>query len=112
MGLSAKSCEPCKGGIAPLAIAEARELLSQAPGWRLIDGSTKLYRSFRFNNFMQPLDFVNKVGGVAEGEQHHPDIGFGWGYCNISIQTHKIGGLHQNDFILAAKINDIGKNCI
>ena len=59
----------------------------------------------KFKNFMAALAFVNKIGEIAEAEGHHPDIGVGWGYCNIRVQTHAIGGLHENDFILAAKIN-------
>lgn len=107
MALNQESCAPCKGGVDPLSIDESREFLKQTEGWSLIDGSTKLRREFKFKNFIEAQNFVNKVGKLAEEEQHHPDIKFGWGYAEIQIYTHKIGGLHENDFILAAKINGI-----
>ena len=105
--LSAKNCVSCKGGIPPLELSEAEALLAQAPEWEMVAGATRLHRSFKFKNFQTAMDFVQKVGAIAEQEDHHPDIEFGWGYANILIFTHKIDGLHENDFILAAKINDI-----
>jgi len=80
-------------------------MLRQTPLWQLVDDGRKIYREFLFNNFLSALAFVNKVGEIAELEQHHPDIEFGWGYARIYIQTHKINGLHENDFILAGKID-------
>jgi 4a-hydroxytetrahydrobiopterin dehydratase len=106
--LAAKSCEPCRGGIAPMTADAAKSHLGQVPGWELTADATRIERCFAFGNFGEALDFVNKVGELAEAEGHHPEIHFGWGYCRIEIFTHKIGGLHQNDFILAAKINDLG----
>lgn len=104
MALQEKQCVPCQGGIAPLSEAEAAELLTQTPGWELKENARKLYRRYEFKNFAQALASVNIIGEVAEKEFHHPDIEFGWGYCGVTIQTHKINGLHENDFILAAKI--------
>ncbi|MEE2998771.1 MAG: 4a-hydroxytetrahydrobiopterin dehydratase [Pseudomonadota bacterium] len=105
--LKDKICVPCQGGIPPLTIEEAKSLLQKTPGWELQEEATRLYRSFTVNDFQTALDFVNKVGVIAEEEGHHPDIKFGWGYINILVFTHKINGLHENDFILAAKINVI-----
>jgi 4a-hydroxytetrahydrobiopterin dehydratase len=106
-GLTEKTCVPCKGGVPPLKEAEAQGLLEQTPGWALLDQGKRLERSFKFKNFREALDFVDRVGGLAEDEAHHPDITFGWGYATISLYTHKIKGLHENDFIMAAKINDL-----
>ncbi len=105
--LTGKVCTPCQGGIPPLSPVESGVFHSQTPKWDLTDGATWIRRSFGFDNFVGALDFVNKVGALAEDEGHHPDISLGWGYVDISLQTHKIKGLHENDFILAAKIDAI-----
>ena len=107
MDITEKSCVPCRGGIDPLEAAPAQQLLASAPGWELLDGATKLSRKFELGDFVAALDLVNKIGELAESEGHHPDISFGWGYCNVLLYTHKISGLHQNDFIMAAKINEL-----
>jgi len=105
MGLTAKTCTPCRGGVAPLTPAEAERLLAETAGWTLSDAATKIERSFKFVDFAGALAFVQKVAELAEAEGHHPDIAFGWGYCRVVFQTHKIRGLHENDFIMAAKVN-------
>ncbi|MEE2760358.1 MAG: 4a-hydroxytetrahydrobiopterin dehydratase [Pseudomonadota bacterium] len=105
--LTTKVCVPCQGGIPPLSGVEAEGLLAQTPGWELTESARRVERKFTFDNFAQTLEFVNRVSELAEIEGHHPDIAFGWGYCNITLYTHKIGGLHENDFILAAKINGL-----
>ena len=105
--LMAKTCVPCKGGIPPLAQEAAEKLLAQTEGWELEDNAHHIFRQVAVSNFVEALEFVNKVGGLAEREGHHPDIKLGWGYAIIFIYTHKIDGLHENDFILAAKINQI-----
>ncbi|NQV55811.1 MAG: 4a-hydroxytetrahydrobiopterin dehydratase [Rhodospirillales bacterium] len=105
--LTEKVCIPCQGGIPPLDAREADAFLKQIPGWSLSPGAHHVEREFNFDDFVQTLAFVNEVGRLAEAEGHHPDISFGWGYCAITIYTHKIDGLHENDFILAAKINDL-----
>ncbi len=108
--LSQKSCTPCRGGIPPLSPAEVAELLPQAPRWEAIDEDTKLEGRFKFRNFQTALDFVRQVGELAEAEFHHPlFLKFGWGFATIVLQTKKIKGLHENDFIMAAKINEIAK---
>jgi 4a-hydroxytetrahydrobiopterin dehydratase len=81
--------------------------MDQVPGWTLSDAGDRLNRKVTFDDFVTALDFVNKVGALAEEEGHHPDISFGWGYADITVFTHKIQGLHENDFILAAKINGL-----
>ncbi|MDX1813103.1 MAG: 4a-hydroxytetrahydrobiopterin dehydratase [Gammaproteobacteria bacterium] len=107
--LDQKSCIPCQGGIPPLTGEEAAKLLPEADKWKLIDDNTKLQRNFAFDNFVQALNFVNKVGELSEAEGHHPDISFGWGYCSVIFYTHKINGLHENDFVMAAKTNKLYK---
>jgi len=105
MKLAGKSCIPCRGGVPPLGAEEAKEYLLEAPGWTLSDGATRIRREVSFRNFSSALEFVNRVGELAEREGHHPDIEFGWGYCRVTFYTHKIRGLHENDFIMAAKVN-------
>ncbi len=107
MSLTEKNCVPCRGGVPPLTSDEAKDLLSQTSGWALNDGATKIERRYTFGNFADALDFANRVGAVAETEGHHPDISFGWGYCEVLFYTHKIKGLHENDFIMAAKVNGL-----
>ena len=107
MGLTAKTCTPCRGGTPPLVPHEAKRYLAEAPGWDLDELATRIERKFEFKNFVQTLDFVNKIGALAEQEGHHPDICFGWGYCTVVFYTHKIKGLHENDFIMAAKLNEL-----
>lgn len=101
--LAARTCEPCRGGIPPLTRAQADAYLRQVPEWTLADEGMRLERIFRFKNFAEALDFVVKVGALAEDAGHHPDIAFGWGRATVSWQTKKIKGLHENDFIMAAR---------
>jgi 4a-hydroxytetrahydrobiopterin dehydratase len=107
MGLTAKTCTPCRGGVPPLAPDEAKRYLAEAPGWTLSHTATRIERKFEFKNFAQALEFANNIGAIAEREGHHPDICFGWGYCAVVFYTHKIKGLHENDFIMAAKVNEL-----
>jgi len=104
-----QTCMPCRGGIPPLGVDEARLLLEQAPKWTLADTAADIQRTFWFSSFRQSLDFVHDVGELAEAESHHPDIAFGWGYATITLRTKKIKGLHQNDFIMAAKIDRLAR---
>ena len=103
--LAEKTCTPCRGGIPPLTRDEAQRLQAQAPNWELADDAHRIERTFRFRNFQESFAFVQKVGELAETEGHHPDISFGWGYATISLSTKKIKGLHENDFIMATKID-------
>ncbi len=104
--LAGRSCTPCRGGVPPLTAGEVESLLPEATGWAAIDEHRKLEGAFRFKNFRKTLDFVTAVGELAESEFHHPLwIHFGWGFATIVLQTKKIKGLHENDLIMAAKIN-------
>jgi 4a-hydroxytetrahydrobiopterin dehydratase len=105
--LADKTCTPCRGGIPPLTQEEAARLHVQVPDWELRDDAHRVERSFRFHNFREALTFVQRVGELAEEQGHHPDINFGWGYANVSLRTKKIKGLHQNDFIMAGRIDRI-----
>lgn len=107
--LAGKKCVACEGGLVPLTLQQAETMVQNIPGWELKDNAKKIYREYRFSNFKKSLAFVNRIGEIAEQEKHHPDIMVGWGYVNITIQTHAIQGLHENDFILAAKINKLGE---
>ena len=107
MSLTAKTCTPCRGGIPPLPRADAEQLLAETPGWSLDPDATRIERTFKFPDFASALALVDRVGELAEAEGHHPDISFGWGYCRIVFQTHKIKGLHENDFIMAAKVTEL-----
>lgn len=108
-GLAGKTCTPCRGGIPPMTADEAARYLGQTPDWQLDAGATRIERTFRFADFKQALDFVNDVGALAEAEGHHPDICFGWGYCSLVLYTHKIKGLHENDFIMASKVDELAR---
>ena len=102
-----KTCTPCRGGIPPLTRPEAENFMAQAAGWELSESAHETHKSDTFKNFSESLEFVNKVGDLAEHEGHHPDVAFGWGYATVSLRTKKIKGLHENDFIMAAKINEM-----
>jgi len=103
--LKDKKCTPCQGGVPPLTLEAARALLPRVPSWELNDDGTRLKRTFRFPDFASAQDFACKVGELAESEGHHPILTYSWGYCTVVFYTHKIGGLHENDFIMAAKVN-------
>lgn len=103
--LSAKTCVPCQGGIPPLSADQAKAYLKQVPEWTLSMLADQINRRFSFPDFEAALAFVNKVGALCEAEGHHADITFGWGYADILFFTHKIKGLHENDFIMAAKVD-------
>nr|WP_241696965.1 4a-hydroxytetrahydrobiopterin dehydratase [Mariprofundus sp. KV] len=105
--LQDKRCLPCQGGVAPMGREEAELLLIDIPGWQLSDDARQLRRSFTFKTFVDAQLFAATVGELSEEEGHHPDIAYGWGYCTITFYTHKIGGLHENDFIMAAKVNSL-----
>ena len=105
-----KNCIPCKGGIPPFEISEIHKYLKKVDGWDVKKSEEETYfleKKFNFDNFVKSQKFVNKVSDIAEKEGHHPDILFGWGYAKIQIFTHKIKGLVESDFILAAKIDKI-----
>jgi 4a-hydroxytetrahydrobiopterin dehydratase len=108
--LSKKHCVACDGNTLPFDITEIHKYLKKVDGWDVKSDVKKnfyLIKNFNFQNFEQSQIFVNQVGIIAEEENHHPDIHFGWGYCKIKIFTHAIEGLAKSDFILAAKIDKI-----
>ena len=82
--------------------------VGQVPAWTLLEGPDRIERKFAFADFAEAMAVAQKVGGLAEREGHHPDVTFGWGYCTVSFFTHKIKGLHDNDFIMAAKVDALG----
>jgi 4a-hydroxytetrahydrobiopterin dehydratase len=104
--LARQSCVPCKGGIPPLVGEEIAELTPEVPDWTVVD-EHHLLRAFRFPDFVTALDFVNKVGALAEEQGHHPDLHLAWGKVEVTIWTHKINGLTVSDFVLAAKIDEL-----
>ena len=108
--LSKKKCVPCEGGVDPLNPDQAQELLKElSDEWMLIDQCRMLARTFVFKDFKGALAFANKVGAIAEEEGHHPDMTIGWGNLGVELTTHAIGGLSMNDFIVAAKIDELEK---
>jgi 4a-hydroxytetrahydrobiopterin dehydratase len=104
--LASKTCVPCKGGVPPLGGKELEGLAKQVPLWKVMNGH-HIVRMFTFPDFRQALTFVNKVGEIAEQQGHHPDILLSWGKAEITTWTHKIDGLTESDFILAAKIDKL-----
>jgi 4a-hydroxytetrahydrobiopterin dehydratase len=103
--LAEKTCTPCRGGVPPLTAQQAEELREQSPERVFVDDAHRIEGTFRFRDFRKALTFVQKVGEVAETEGHHPDISFGWGYATVS----KIKGLHENDFIMVTKIDQLAQ---
>ncbi|HEY7112132.1 MAG TPA: 4a-hydroxytetrahydrobiopterin dehydratase [Thermoanaerobaculia bacterium] len=104
-GLASRHCVPCRGGVAPLSETAAAKLLAETPRWSLGEGATRLSRRFEFRDFVQAMEFVNRVAEIAEAEGHHPDIAIHWNKVELTLWTHAIGGLHENDFIVAARID-------
>jgi 4a-hydroxytetrahydrobiopterin dehydratase len=105
-----KKCVPCEGGVIPFDISEIHKYQKKVDGWNIIKNDKDIFlleKEFKFKNFKESQDFINLVGNISEEEGHHPDIFFGWGYAKINIMTHAIEGLCENDFILAAKIDQI-----
>ena len=108
--LITKTCVPCDDGALPFDISEIHKYQKKVDGWSVKKNEKKIFyleKNFLFKNFVNSQNFVNKVSEISEMENHHPDISFGWGYAKITITTHAIEGLSENDFILAAKIDQI-----
>ena len=105
-----KKCVPCEGGVIPFDITDIHKYQKKIDGWDVVKNKEEMFfleKNFNFTNFLESQKFVNNVGQISEKEGHHPDITFGWGYAKIEISTHAIKGLSENDFILAAKIDQI-----
>lgn len=107
--LKAEKCVPCRGGEPTVTDEELQELKPEVPDWKIVEkkGERRLKRSFQFDNFAQALAFTDSVGEAAEEEGHHPKLVTEWGKVTVSWWTHKIGGLHRNDFIMAARTDDL-----
>lgn len=106
--LTKKHCVSCEGGDPPLPDEKEDELLKQVSDWNLLrDGTHKIRKQFKFKNFKESMAFVNKVADLAESEGHHPDINIVWNKVNLDLFTHAVGGLSENDFIMAAKIDKL-----
>ncbi|HUX72963.1 MAG TPA: 4a-hydroxytetrahydrobiopterin dehydratase [Steroidobacteraceae bacterium] len=104
--LSAKKCRPCEGGVPPLTAAKANALRAKLhEGWSISADAKSLRRSFKFRDFYRTMSFVNAAAHIANSEDHHPDLAVGYDHCRIAYTTHSIGGLSENDFICAAKID-------
>jgi 4a-hydroxytetrahydrobiopterin dehydratase len=107
--LAKKKCVPCEGGVDPLTRTEAQKLLTELNDWALIDDARLLAKSFHFEDFAESMAFVNKIAAIAEEEGHHPDLTISYSDVGVELTTHAIGGLSENDFIIAAKIDEIEK---
>lgn len=108
--LAMKKCVPCSENEAPLTSDAIKKYLSDVSEWELSVDGKSITRRFQFPDFMTGLGFVAKIAGIAEMENHHPDIMLGWGYVQCKLWTHAIGGLHENDFVMASKINMLHDN--
>ena len=106
--LVTKKCQPCEGGVEPASLAEAKQQLEKLSGWKLTHDGQRIRKDWRAKNFMVAIEFFNRVAKIAEDDGHHPDLHLE-GYRNVGIElwTHAIGGLSENDFILAAKIDQV-----
>lgn len=107
--LTAKKCTPCEGSVPKLSAAQAESLLAQIPGWALAQRATRLKRGMAFKDFVANMNFLNDVARLAEAEGHHPDFTVHYNRTEFDIWTHAIGGLSENDFILAAKIDRLAR---
>jgi len=112
MSLSQATCEACQAGAPTVTDEELAQLMSQIPDWApiVVDGVMQLQREYKFKNFKLALAFTNTLGDIAEAEFHHPGILTEWGKVTVTWWTHAIGGLHRNDFIMAAKTDDLLTN--
>ncbi len=107
MELNKNKCVPCEGGVPALRVAESNRLLSQLLGWRIDDGSAELRKRYKFPTFMETIAFVRRMADLAEAQGHHPDFCVRFTVLDVALTTHAIGGLSKNDFILAAKIDEL-----
>lgn len=106
MSLSEKTCVPCRGGVKPLTRQEFEPFMQELPSWQVIDDK-RLKKTFKTKDFAEALNLANRIGALAEDEGHHPDLTVRWGELTIDLWTHKIDGLSESDFILAAKIDKL-----
>lgn len=107
MSLAEKTCIACHEAVEPMTVEEAHAMAKNLKDWEVDTEGKYIHAKWSFKNYVQAQEFVVKVGAIAEEQGHHPDISFGWGYAEITLMTHNINGLHENDFIVAAKINEL-----
>jgi len=105
--LSNRHCVPCEGGVPPLDRASAEAMLEDLEGWKISEDGKKISRRFEFRGFFRTMSFINAMAWVVNAENHHPDFSAGYNYCDVGFSTHAVDGLTENDFICAAKINDL-----
>ena len=105
--LKDKHCKPCEGGVCPLDERHSKLHLGHLPGWELAENRSSIARTLRFKDFLDTISFINAMAYMSEQQGHHPDFSAGYNYCEVHYTTHAIGGLSENDFICAAKINDL-----
>jgi 4a-hydroxytetrahydrobiopterin dehydratase len=105
VALAERSCTPCRGGVSPLTSSECADYLAQLPNWELRNEARCVARRFRFPDYRAALAFANAVSVLAEESWHHPELVLGWGFCEVSLTTRKIAGLHEFDFVMAARID-------
>lgn len=106
--LSNQRCKPCEGGVQPLSASAAQSLMNQlSAAWQLAADARSIRGEWKFRNFYHSMSFANAVAHIANAEDHHPDLEVGYGYCRLTFNTHAIGGLSQNDFICAAKVDSL-----
>jgi 4a-hydroxytetrahydrobiopterin dehydratase len=110
MGLAEKTCVPCRGGVPPLSREQFEPLLAELEGWSVIEES-RLEKSFKFNDFASAMHLANLIAEIAETQGHHPDLLVRWGELKVELWTHKVDGLTESDFILAAKIDRAAQDC-
>ena len=105
--LSKKRCVPCEGSVPAFTKTQAEDMMPHVSDWKLSEDGTSITRLFGFKDFAKALAFVNEVGKAAEAQWHHPDMKLSWGKVEVTFKTHSVKGLTENDFIMAAKVNDI-----
>lgn len=105
VALAERSCTPCRGGVSPLTPSECASYLAEVPDWELRNDGQVVARRFRFPDYRTALAFANAVSALAEETWHHPELALGFGFCEVSLTTRKIGGLHEFDFVMAARID-------
>jgi len=105
--LSDKSCKPCEGGVEPMSREQSENLIKQVDGWVLSEDAKTIARRFEFKGFYKTVAFINAMAWVANSENHHPDFSAGYNFCEVNFTTHAIDGLSENDFICAAKVNEL-----
>jgi 4a-hydroxytetrahydrobiopterin dehydratase len=105
--LKQQHCKPCEGGVCPLDESHSTQQLELVPGWEITGDGKSIVRKLKFKSFSDTMSFINAMAYMAEQQGHHPDFSAGYGYCEVRYTTHAIGGLSENDFICAARINDL-----